>query len=131
MDGAVGVLRGGVERVKPDVHIPNIDNVVPYPGRDDECPVGFNIAGLVHSLFGVTKVESGATLLEAKELVAVVMGFPADFCTWGNRHHRELRVFAGEHDAPKVAVVQSQMLDIVQPVSDRSSTLKTGWGLRP
>lgn len=45
MNGAVGVFWRGVDRVQLVVSVSSVDNVVPHPGRDDDCPVVLPIAG--------------------------------------------------------------------------------------
>lgn len=49
-----------------------------HPGGHDQGPVVLHFARVVDLVLTLAEVESGLPLLQAQELVEVVVGFPAD-----------------------------------------------------
>ena len=117
VDGAVGVLGRRVQRVQLHVARPHVADVVPGAGRHDERPVVAHRVGLVDGVLRRAQVELGLALLDAQELVEVVVHLPADLLAGEEPHHRELRVATGEHDRAEVSLSSvSFSMSPIQPI---------------
>jgi hypothetical protein len=74
---------------------------------------------LVHGVLALSELEAPLALLDADELVVVVVHLGADVLVGRQPHHGELHVLPGEDDRSKCAVPERLALDVTHPADHR------------
>lgn len=112
VDRAVGMFRRGVYRIDFQRFVACVDDVVPLSGRDQNGVVVRDLPHEVEPVLAVAHHHAGRALLDAQELVDVVVLLQPDVAARGNRHQRHLQVGSGPQRGAEIFIRQRVALDI-------------------
>src|SRR5699024_718305 len=110
--GAVHVLRRGVEGVDLQGHVADVGDVVPLACRDHDDVVVADLTVEGQVVLRGPHLGTPAPLLDAQELVVVLVDLEPDVVAGGDGHDGQLPVRAGPQGGAVVRVLQRRGLDV-------------------
>ena len=106
------VVRRGVDAVELHRRITNVDDIVPGPLRNDDCPVGEDLISEGHLVLGGPHLDAAAAGLEAQELVLLGLHLVPDVPAHRDVYHGDLEMFSGPQCGAECLVIEGFLLDI-------------------
>src|SRR5699024_12204991 len=106
------MVRRCVDAVELHRLVTNVDDAVPSPLRNDDCPVGGDLLGEGHLVLGRAHLDAAAAGLEAQELVLLGVHLETDVAANRDVHHGDLELLAGPDGGAEGLVIEGCLLDI-------------------
>ena len=86
MDGAVGVLRRGIQRIERERVFADIYDIVPCAGGNEDGVIAVHACLLLQIISATAHIDLGSAALYTNELVNVRVHLYADVAANGNAH---------------------------------------------
>ena len=112
MHRSVWMLWRRVERIELQRTVPNVDDVVPRAGRNDDCIIPVHARFFAERMTAAARMNLGVTTFDADKLVNVFVHFNPNVAANGDTHKRELHIASRPKRGTEIAIHVSRVADI-------------------